>query len=250
MSNFSERKVFKMEKIMNYENLRSFAYVNDAICKKPVKGIVISFFGLGGMSIFDNDSTEGEFYAEKGILYVVPYNNPWAWMNNQAVKYTDEIMDVLFEKYALNEDFPIVSTGGSMGGQSALVYTAKAKRTPVACVANCPVCDVVFHFTERPDLPRTLYSSLFNEKGTLDDALKSISPLHLIDKMPKIKYHIFHCDADMAVNIDAHSRKLISEFEKRQYNFTYDIVPERGHCNLTLDMRRKFAEYVLAAIEK
>lgn len=148
------------------------------------------------------------FYAEKGILYVEPYNNPWAWMNNQAVKYTDEIIDVLIEKYALDENIPIVSTGLSMGGQSALVYTAKAKRIPVACVANCPVCDVVYHFTERKDLPRTLYSSLFNEAGTLEDALKSISPLHLIDKMPNVKYHIFHCDEDKSVNIDAHSKKL------------------------------------------
>ncbi len=36
-----------MEKIMNYENLRSFSYVNDTICKKPIKGIVIYFFWFG-----------------------------------------------------------------------------------------------------------------------------------------------------------------------------------------------------------
>jgi len=238
-----------MEKIINYDNLRKFAYVNDSICKKPVKGIVISFFGLGGMAMYDNDFTDGEFYAEEGILYVVPYNNPWAWMNKQAVAYTDEIIDVLIGKYNLSDNIPIVSTGGSMGGQSALVYTAYAKHQPVACVANCPVCDVVFHFTERKDLPRTLYSALFNEPGTLEDALKSISPLHIIDKMPKVKYHIFHCNKDMAVNIDAHSKKLISEFDKRQYEFTFDVVEGRGHCDLTLEMKRKFAEYAINAIE-
>jgi len=238
-----------MEKIINYDNLRNFAYVNDSICKKPVKGIVISFFGLGGMAMYDNDFTDGEFYAEEGILYVVPYNNPWAWMNKQAVAYTDEIIDVLIGKYNLSDNIPIVSTGGSMGGQSALVYTAYAKHQPVACVANCPVCDVVFHFTERKDLPRTLYSALFNEPGTLEDALKSISPLHIIDKMPKVKYHIFHCNKDMAVNIDAHSKKLISEFDKRQYEFTFDVVEGRGHCDLTLEMKRKFAEYAINAIE-
>jgi len=238
-----------MEKIINYDNLRKFAYVNDSICKKPVKGIVISFFGLGGMAMYDNDFTDGEFYAEEGILYVVPYNNPWAWMNKQAVAYTDEIIDVLIGKYNLSDNIPIVSTGGSMGGQSALVYTAYAKHQPVACVANCPVCDVVFHFTERKDLPRTLYSALFNEPGTLEDALKSISPLHIIDKMPKVKYHIFHCNKDLAVNIDAHSKKLISEFDKRQYEFTFDVVEGRGHCDLTLEMKRKFAEYAINAIE-
>ena len=238
-----------MENIINYENLRSFAYVNDTICQKPIKGIAISFFGLGGMAMFDNDFTEGEFYAEKGILYVVPYNNPWAWMNNQAVKYTDEIIDVLIKKYNLSNDIPIVSTGGSMGGQSALVYTAKAKITPVACVANCPVCDIVFHFTERKDLPRTLYSALYNEEGSLEDALKSISPLHLADKMPKVKYHIIHCDSDLAVNIDAHSKKFVSALKDNNYNITFDIVKGRGHCDLTLEMKKKFADYVINAIE-
>ena len=239
-----------MEKIITYENLRKFTYVNDTICKRPIKGIVISFFGLGGATMYGSDFADGEFYAEKGILYVVPYNNPWAWMNKQAVSFTDEIIDVLIGKYNLDEKIPIVSTGGSMGGQSALVYTVYAKRTPVACVANCPVCDVVFHFTEREDLPRTLYSSLFNESGTLEDALKSISPLHLIDKMPKVKYHVFHCNQDKAVNIDAHSEKFVSALNQRNYTITYDIVADRGHCDLTLDMKRKFAEYIVNSIEK
>lgn len=239
-----------MEKLINYGNLRSFAYVNDVVCQKPIKGIVISFFGLGGMAMYDNDIAEGEFYAEKGILYVVPYNNPWAWMNKQAVAYTDEIIDVLIEKYELSKNIPIVSTGGSMGGQSALVYTAYSKRTPVSCVANCPVCDVVYHITERKDLPRTLYSSVFNESGTLEDALKSISPLHLIDKMPKIRYHIFHCNEDKAVNIDAHSEKFVAEMKIRNYDLTYDVVAGRGHCELTLEMKRKFDEYVIKSFDR
>lgn len=238
-----------MEKIINYNNLRNFAYSNDVVCQKPIKGIVISFFGLGSTNMYDKDTATGQFYAEKGILYVVPYNNPWAWMNKQALSYTDEIIDVLCEHYDLKENVPIVSTGGSMGGQSALVYTACAKHTPVACVVNCPVCDMLYHYDERKDLPRTLYSSLYNEKGNLEDALRHISPLHLIEKMPKVKYHIFHCDEDSAVNIEAHSKKFITELEKRQYDFTFDIVKGRGHCDLTLEMHRKFAEYVLSAIE-
>ena len=234
-----------MNKIISYENLRGFAYVNDKIVKKPIKGIVLSFFGLGGMTMYRNDFVEGEFYAEKGILYVVPYNNPWAWMNKQAVSFTDEVIDVLIEEHNLPENIPIISTGESMGGQSALVYCAYAKRTPVACVANCPVCDVVFHFTERDDLPRTLYSAVYNEPGTLDEALKSISPLHLMDKMPGISYHVFHCNEDEAVNINAHSEKLVSQFRDKGFKYTYDVVNGRGHCDLTLEMKRKFSEYVI-----
>lgn len=239
-----------MEKIMNFENIRSFAYVNNNVCKLPIKGIVVSFFGLGTMLMYDSETKEGEFYGENGLLYVVPYNNPWAWMNKQAVAYTDEIVDVLIEKYNLNKNIPLVSIGGSMGGQSALVYTVYSKHNIVSCVANCPVCDVAYHFTERKDLPRTLYSAIFNESGTLEEALKSISPLHIADKMPKIEYHIFHCNKDMAVNISAHSEKFVKKMQDKKHNITFDIVDGRGHCDLTLDMQRKFENYVVESINK
>ena len=131
-----------MEKIINYENLRSFAYVSDKICEKPIKGIVVDLFGLGDMTMFWEDPDIAEECAKAGILYVIPYNNPWAWMNPQSIAFTDEIMDVIFEKYGLEENTPVVAVGGSMGGLASLVYTKYAKRTPVACLANCPVCDL------------------------------------------------------------------------------------------------------------
>ena len=84
-----------MKKIITYETIRSFAYVNDKVCKKPIKGIVVYFCGLNNKDMFDEDTNEGVYYGEEGILYVHPYNNPWSWMNAQAVAYTDEIIDGL-----------------------------------------------------------------------------------------------------------------------------------------------------------
>ncbi|MBQ7353365.1 MAG: prolyl oligopeptidase family serine peptidase [Clostridia bacterium] len=238
-----------MEKIITYENLRSFTYTNDKAIKGEIKGIVLSFFGLGGMDMYnDADTLEGDYYAKKGIIYVVPYNNPWAWMNMQAVNYTDEIIDVLFDHYSLPKDTPIVSTGGSMGGQSALVYMAYARRTPVACVANCPVCDVVYHFTERVDLPRTLYSAVSHYDGSLEEGLKSISPLHLIDRLPRSSYHIFHCDTDDLVNIEKHSNTFVKALKGNSFDVTYDIVAKRGHCDLDYDAKIKYNEYIERAI--
>ncbi len=237
-----------MEKIINIENLRSFAYCNNNICKKPIKGIAVSFFGLGGAAMFNEDTDDGIRFAEQGILYVVPYQNPWAWQNKQNIAYTDEIIDVLFKEYDLPEDLPIVSTGGSMGGQSALVYMVYAKRTPVACVANCPVCDVPYHFTERPDLPRTLYSAFFNYDCSLQEALSSVSPLHLADKMPKdSKYYIFHCEEDKSVNKQKHSDKFVEKM-KDSHNISYYAVPERGHCDLTEDMRKLYNDCIINSV--
>lgn len=239
-----------MEKIITMENIRRFAYVNDAVCVRPVRGVAVYFPGLNNRDMHDFDPEEGELFGEAGILYVIPYNNPWSWMNRQAVGYTDEIIDVLFRAYDLPENTPVVSMGRSMGGLASLVYTYYAARTPVACVANCPVCDAVYHFTEREDLPRTMYSALYHEEGTLEEALKSISPLHLAEKMPRVRYHIFHCGEDRAVNMQMHSDRFVEVMRKAGQDVTYDIVPGRGHCKLTLKMKKRFEQYAMDAILK
>lgn len=238
-----------MEKVIDKKNIRDFAYVNDGCCVLPVKGVVIDFFGLGNTSMFGADTVEGGFYGERGILYVVPYYNPWSWMNKQAVGFTDEIIDVLFDKYGLSKDTPIVASGESMGGQGALVYCVYSKRTPVACVVNCPVCDVAYHYTERPDLPRTMYSAIWQNEGSLDAALKSISPRHLIDRLPAIDYHIFHCAADSAVIISRHSDVFVRELSDRGLSVSYDVVPGRDHCDLGYSMKKKYAQYIVDAVE-
>ena len=238
-----------MDKIITYDNLKNFAYSNDEICKKPIKAIVLNFMGLGNTSMWNNNTSEGVFYANKGVIYVIPYCNPWAWMNNQAVAYVDEILDVLFKQYSLPENTPVISTGGSMGGQSALVYSAKAKRVPKACVTNCPVCDLPFHFTERPDLPRTLYSAFYDVDGSVETALATASPLHLVDVMPKIKYVNFHCTCDTAVNIDSHSRKFVDKMRKAGHNVEFIEVEGCTHCALPPNVLAQFYDKVINAIE-
>ena len=48
-----------MEKIITYETLRSFAYVNDNVCTRPIKGIVLNFFGLGGDEMYSEETVDG-----------------------------------------------------------------------------------------------------------------------------------------------------------------------------------------------
>lgn len=222
-----------MKNIITYENLRSFAYSNDKLINGKIKGVAIDFFGLGCQAMYNSEDTKlGKYLAENNILFFVPYSNPWGWMNKQEINLTDLIMDVLFEKYGLDENTPIVSTGGSMGGLCSLVYPYYAKRTPIAVVSNCPVCDLVFHFTERVDLPRTIYSAFWDEEGERDEVLARYSPFHLAKNMPKIKYTLFHCDKDGAVNIEKHSEKFVNEMKKYGYDVTYHIVNDRDHCDL------------------
>lgn len=239
--------------LITYDTLRSFAYVNDRIVTPPIRGIVLNFFGLNGKDMYAEDRSDAVYYAERGILYVVPYNNPWAWMNRQAVDYTDEILDVLVERYALPESIPIASTGGSMGGMSAIVYARYAKRTPAVCIANCPVCDMPYHFTERPDLPRTIYSAYFREireAGDVDAVLRAVSPLHLVPELPAIPYYLFHCDADKAVNKEKHSDRFVSAMEAAGKPVTYCVVHGTGHCDIGDGMKLRFKEYAVRELCK
>jgi dipeptidyl aminopeptidase/acylaminoacyl peptidase len=237
-----------MEKLITYENLRRFAYSNDHPIKGEIKGIVLSFMGLGYASMRDADFADAKEYAEEGVIYVIPYTNPWSWMNRAAVALTDEIVEVLCEKYALGEDVRIVSTGLSMGGLSALTYCAYARITPVASVTNCPVCDLPYHFTERNDLPRTLYSAFFDYEGTMDQALRSASPVHLAaaGKMPRIPYTILHCEEDTAVNLETHSEAFATAM-RPWCEVRLLRVPLRGHCELSPRAQMQLRISVLAA---
>ena len=238
-----------MEKLITYENLRNFAYSNDHLIKGEIKGIVLYFMGLGNAGMRDVDFGDAKDYAEEGVIYVIPYTNPWCWMNRSAVSLVDEIVEVLCEKYALGKDARIVSTGLSMGGLCALTYCAYAKITPVASVTNCPVCDLPYHFTERPDLPRTLYSAFFEYEGTIDQALRSASPVHLAaaGKMPKIPYTILHCTEDAAVNMEKHSKTFVEAMRPLREVHLID-VPLRGHCELSPRAQMQFRFSVLSAL--
>ncbi len=234
-----------MANIINYENFRSFAYCNDKQIVGEIKGVIVRYVGLDGNDMFDDNMEQGIFFADRNILLIIPYHNPWAWMNRATIKFADELMDVIFDKYKLDEKTPVVFFGGSMGGQGALVYSVYAKHRPVACVTNCPVCDLVSHFNEREDLPRTLYTSFIEYDMDFEDALKTASPVHLIDRMPRINYYIFHCVQDEAVNINLHSDKFVKLLEDNGHSVTYHRVHEGRHCCLNEELNKLFNEYIV-----
>ena len=238
-----------MEKIITYQDLRKFAYSNDRICKRPINGIVRAFVGLGDTTIYEEDTEAGILFAEAGVLYLLPYYNPWAWMNRQTVAFVDELVDLLFETFELPEETPIVSTGGSMGGLSALVYIAKAKHKISACIANCPVCDLPGFYAEFSHVPRTLYSAFGNYDCSLQEAMESASPVHLVDQMPDIPYYIFHCAEDDSVLPENHSEIFVEKMRKN-HRITYHVIPGRGHCDLPEEVLNQYYSYALQTIEK
>ncbi len=235
-----------MKNIMTYKTIRRFAYCNDHLIQGKIRGIVVDFSGLGAANMFKTDTGDAMEYAALNVLYVYPYNNPWCWMNDQAVRFTDEILDVLREHYELPDTIPVASTGGSMGGLSALLYTANSRVTPSICVVNCPVCDLVYHFTEREDLPRTIYSAYGNEEGELEEVLSRHSPMHIVDRMPHIPYVVFHCEKDDRVNLQKHSEAFVEKM-KVDHDIAFIRVPNRPHARLSAGAQVAYLEAILKA---
>ncbi len=230
--------------MINYDNLRLFAYSNDKLIKGEIRGIVVDFQGLGFNGIINEDTDKGRFYAENGLICVIPYVDPWAWMNRTAVRTADLIIGALEDRYG--KKFPVCSTGGSMGGQEALIFCLYSSRDVVSCVTNCPVCDMEYHITERDDLPRTMLAA-FGNADNFDEELLAHSPYHVADRMPKIPYTVFHCEEDRAVSIDAHSVKLVERMRTLGHDVTFIRVPGRGHCDLDDSSEKRFAEKVLSS---
>ncbi len=233
-----------MEKVIKYENLKRFAYTNEKYCKMPIKGVVVFFQGANGYFTSVNDELPiDKTYGEEGILRVMPHYNPWCFMNKEAQDLTNQVLDVLFEHYGLSDDTPLVYSGASMGGGAALLISALGKHKPVACLANCPLCDMVYQ-AENEDFTRMIYSAVYHENGTMEEAVKTISPLHNIDKLPKCKYYIFHCDKDEVLDIHAHSDVMVEKMKEHGLDVTYYIVHDMGHIKLTPEMSEVYSSYI------
>ena len=101
----------------------------------------------------------------------------------------------------------------------------------------------MLNFTERPDLPRTLYSAFGEYEGTMNEALQTCSPFHLVAKMPDIPYTIFHCEADKAVNLEKHSVRFVKKM-KESHRIVLKTVPLRGHCDLSPKMALEYYQTI------
>ena len=220
---------------INRNTLYKHAFTNiDLLEGKPV-AIVLEFHGLGARKavVLREEGVYEDFereFAKKNILTVFPYYGYWSWMDDASAKYVDMIIEAVGKITGIDpHSVPIISTGTSMGGLSAILYSRKAKITPKACFASCPVIDLVA-FAAHPAVPgyiRTVYSALGSDN--IGESIRENSPYHVVPTLPKIPYYIVYGAKDTAVFPELHSKK----FEKRMKEYGYDITcveaPNNGH---------------------
>jgi dipeptidyl aminopeptidase/acylaminoacyl peptidase len=226
------------------------AWLGDQLLTGPITGVVLTFHGLGGTGLKEGPDPFDEELSALGALAVYPYYGPWSWMNREARAFVDDLIEAIYREHGLDPArVPLVLTGGSMGGYSALMCARYTRHHPVACYANCPATDLAYHFGERPDLPRTIYNALGAYDGVWEDLLAEHSPLRQVVGLPDIDYLIVHGEEDPAVLKSAHSDPQVAAMRARGLRVEYLEVPGMGHCGpLPPEVSQRIHEFLERAL--
>lgn len=230
------------------DNLSQFAYTNEELLTGPVRGINLDFHGLDLIAMLSGYDERVRRFAAEGILHITPYDNPWSWMNDVAVRTADALLDTAIEKYGLTPDVPITSTGGSMGGLGALIFPLHTRHRVVACAANCPVCDLFAAWEERRDIPRTLLSAFGHYDQDLETAMRGNSPLWRAEAFPDIPYYLVHGAADQAVHKNRHTDLLVPRLRAAGRDVTYIEVEGMEHCAMPGDVAQGYDDFIVAQL--
>jgi dipeptidyl aminopeptidase/acylaminoacyl peptidase len=242
---FKMNFIFSWELTMNRDTIKQVAWVGDQYVQGTIKGVILVFHGLGSTGMKQAPSTTELAWAAAGGLVVFPYYGPWSWMNRTARAFVDELVAAVYAAYKVVPAAPLITAGGSMGGYSSLLYTRYAARPVAACYANCPVCDLKFHFSERPDLPMSIRHAFRGYGEDLETLFAEHSPLSQVNRMPAIPYLILHGVKDKAVSKAAHSDPMVAAMRRRKLAVEYIEVPVMEHCGpMPLDILQREIAFV------
>jgi dipeptidyl aminopeptidase/acylaminoacyl peptidase len=231
--------------LMTETELRQVSWIGDAFVRGPIQAVIVTFHGLGFGGLKNGPGYEEQEGAENGGLVVFPYYGPWSWMNRSARGFVDRLIPSIYAHFRLGAEIPLIIAGGSMGGLAALIYTRYSPHKIAACLALFPVCDLEYHFSERPDLPPTVRFALRDEPGDFRLAMRANSPMHQVAGMPDIPYLIVHGDQDQAVNKEKHSDRFVAEMRKLGKNIQYVEIPGMGHgSNVTYAASRAQIDFI------
>ena len=224
---------------VTWENLDRFANTNAREVKLPVRGLVVNHPWCGQTAMYDPAKNGRDFaaepkrrFAEMGVVYLHVYEGPWSWMNEEAVRLADEVVDAVILHFGLPSDVPVRSAGMSMGGAAAIMWARFSRHRVVSVVANCPPTDLVAHVGERFDLP-VIFRSAYGDKPDPLSAIRSRSPMDNVSALPDADFFIVHSDADPLVSKTLHADRFAAALKRAGRRVTYVVSEDTGHCDLS-----------------
>jgi len=238
-------------KFINKNTLTTYCNTNEKLLKGKVTGVIVEFPGLGGSSCLggsvnmgDYDSAFAKRCGENGIILAYMFPGPWSWGNHTACRISDTVIDAIADKYNLPENFPLVVSGGSMGGQGCIIFAADSKHKVTAVASACPCCDVPDRFDSNPGFPRTFITAVAEYDMPFEEGLKQISPIHRINDLKKIPYFICS-DGEDECFPEYQCDEFVDKMVALGHNVTYKKQPGKRHGEFFPDVRQALSDFMM-----
>lgn len=239
-------------KYITSDNLFDYAFLNEDTLQKPVKGVCIYFHGFTDGTRYNESPFLGAELGAKGIAWVFPYHSVWAWMSPTSQMFCEQVIDAVYEKLGIDDSVPLVVTGGSMGGMTALNYLLHGKRKAIACAANCPVLSVKDYFEKSFETRAAILSAHIEKEGDLMEILSDLSPIEFAEKLPKIPYFFVFGKEDPSPAINEHIEELKEKLSKNAIDYKVEFREKMEHCNMKdfPDTIGRFIDFISDVVNK
>ncbi len=213
------------------ENIVDYAFLNMDTLKFPVKAVCVDFHGYTDATTYSESPAKARLLGEQGIAWVFPYYSVWAWMSESSQMFNEQVIDAVYQKLQIPDSTPLIITGGSMGGLTALCYLIYGKRKAAACAVNCPVTDMAKFFELVPDARRAILSAHIWAERPLRTIMDMYSPINLVDKLPKIPYLLVYGEKDERIT-ENFMPQFLEKMKEKGHNVTHMIQKNMMHCDI------------------
>ena len=213
------------------ENLSDYAFVNIDTLKLPVKAVCVDFHGYTDATTYSESPDKARLLGEHGIAWVFPYYSVWAWMSESSQEFNEQVLDAVYRKLRISDTIPLIITGGSMGGLTALCYLIYGKRRAAACAVNCPVTDMAKFFDIVPNARRAILSAHILNKKPIRTIMHMYSPIKLVDKLPMIPYLLVYGEKDERIT-ENFMPQFLERMKEKGHNVTYLLQKDMVHCDI------------------
>lgn len=219
-------------KFINEDNIFDYAFINTDSLILPVKAVCVDFHGYTDATMISKSEGKAKLLGEKGIAWVFPYYSVWAWMSEASQEFNEQVLDAVYRKLRIPDTVPLIITGGSMGGLTALCYQVYGKRKAVACAANCPVTDMGVFFRDFAKDRRAILSAHILDERPLETVCNAYSPVKLVEKMPYIPYMLIFGEKDAAIT-ERFMPEFVEKMKASGHNVRCVVQKDMTHCAIS-----------------
>lgn len=235
-------------KHINKDNLADFAFLNEDTLTLPLRGICVSFHGFTDATMFEKSSDQARILGESGIAWVFPYYSVWGWMSENSQEFNKQVIDAVYDKLQASDDIPLIISGGSMGGLTALNYLVRGKRRACACALNCPVTDMSEFYNSSIGSRRAILSAHIEKDCPLDIIMRNFSPINFADKLPRIPYFLIFGERDTHF-IDYQLPPFEEKLKEYGHDYILTVHPEMEHCDIRNHPKalQEYCDFIISA---